>query len=60
MTDLKKRAEQIRKELSIEDKTNLVAKAIIELVKEKKELITYTDICNRIQDYLGLNYKKEQ
>ena len=60
MSDLEKRAEQIRKELSIEDKTNLVAKAIIELVKEKKELITYTDICNRIQDYLGLNYKKEQ
>ena len=60
MTDIEKKVEQIRKELSIDDKTNLVAKAIIELVKEKKELITYTDICNRIQDYLGLNYKKEQ
>lgn len=60
MTDLEKRAEQIRKELSIEDKTNLVAKAIIELVKENKKLITYTEVCNQIQHYLGLECKKEQ
>lgn len=61
MTDLEQKAEQIRKELSMEDKTNLVAKAIIELVKEKKKFITYTDICNKIQkDYLGLECKKEQ
>ena len=58
--DLEKRAEQIRKELSIEDKTNLVAKAIIELVRDKKKLITYTDICDRIQTYLGLECRKEQ
>ena len=60
MTDLEKRAEQIRKELSIEDKTNLVAQAIIELVKENRKLITYTDICNKIQNYLGLECQKEQ
>ena len=60
MSELEKRAEQIRKELSIEDKTNLVAKAIIELVKDEKKLITYTDICNIIQNYLGLDCKKEQ
>ena len=60
MSELEKRAEQIRKELSIEDKTNLVAKAIIELVKDEKKLITYTDICDRIQNYLGLECKKEQ
>ena len=56
MTDLEKRAEQIRKEISIEDKTNLVAKAIIELVKEKKSYITFKEITNKIQDYFSLPY----
>ena len=51
MTNLEKRAEQIRKELSLEDKTNLVAKAIIELVKEKEDFICFQDISFKIQDY---------
>ena len=54
VNDLEKKAEQIRKELFLEDKTNLVAQAIIDLVREKKKLMTYTDICNKIQTYLGL------
>lgn len=60
MTDLEKMVKKIRKELSLEDKTNLVAKAIIELVKENKKLITYAEVCNKIQYYLGLECKKEQ
>ena len=59
--DLEKRAKELRdKLLTKEDKTNLVAKAIIELVKENKKLITYTEVCNQIQHYLGLECKKEQ
>lgn len=58
MTDLEKRAEQIRKELSIEDKTNLVAKAIIELVKEKEDFICFQDISFKIQDYFLLPHCK--
>ncbi len=58
MTDLEKRAEQIREELSIEDKTNLVAKAIIELVKEKEDFICFQDISFKIQDYFLLPHCK--
>lgn len=58
MTDLEKRAEQIRKELSIEDKTNLVAKAIIELVKEKRTFIKLNEITDKIQDYFGFLHEK--
>ena len=60
MTDLEKMVKKIRKELSLEDKTNLVAKAIIELVKEKKKLITYAEVCNKIQYDLCLECEKEQ
>ena len=58
MTNLEKRAEQIRKELSLEDKTNLVAKAIIELVKEKEDFICFQDISFKIQDYFFFFYYK--
>ena len=58
MSDLEKRAEQIRKELFIEDKTNLVAKAIIELVKEKKTFIKLKEVAYKIQDYFGFLHEK--
>ena len=60
--DLAKRAEQIINELSVEDKTNhktnLVAKAIIELVKERKTTITYKEVSNKIQNTFGLKNDK--
>lgn len=56
--DLAKRAEQIINELFIEDKTNLVAKAIIELVKERKTKITYKEVSNKIQNTFGLKNDK--
>ena len=58
MPDLEKRAEQIKNELSSEDKTNLVARAIIELVKEKEDLICPKNISFKIQDYFGFPHKK--
>ena len=51
-------AEEIREQLSIEDKTNLVAKAIIELVKERKNIISFKEISNKIQDYFSLPHFK--
>ena len=55
MSDLEKRVEQIKNELSSEDKTNLVARAIIELVNEKKTKNIYKDVSIKIQKMFGLN-----
>ena len=47
--DLEKRAKEIRdKLLTKEDKTNLVAKAIIELVKEKKAFINLKEVTYKL------------
>ena len=57
--DLEKRAKEIRdKLLTKEDKTNLVARVIIELIKQEKRKIAYKRVSCEIQEMFGLKKYK--